>query len=495
MDGGNPTPVVLGVKIFSDVPGQVVGCSFYKAPANLGVHVVSLWDTTGKLLASRAASGETASGKQSVLFSSPVAIVAKQVVICGYSSPQGHYSATTLTFAAQTDAVPLHISPSGGLYSYGAPSTTMPATATTSNFWADVLFVPSGSSTTWISGVTASQIGSGATVAWNTAAKSDSQVEYGATNAYGTTTPLAATAVTAHTVALSGLVAGTTYHYRARSRDSDAVLAIGVDHTLTTSAAVMVAITPATASIASGAALQLMALVSNSSNAGVAWTATAGTVTSSGMFTAPSVSSATSVTVTATSLADATKTSSATLMVAATISALAVTPASLSFSGQAGAVIPPSSVSVTNTGSGSLAFTGASDQPWLLLSPGSGNAPSSLQISTSLTGMKAGAYTGHITLTAGGIAKAVTVLLTLTAPATHSVTLAWKAASTEVVKYNMYRSTISGGYYSVVASALIAPAFSDSSVLAATTYYYVVTAVDSTGRESGHSNQIQAVVP
>jgi phosphodiesterase/alkaline phosphatase D-like protein len=108
----------------------------------------------------------------------------------------------------------------------------------------------------------ASPSGSGATVTWNTAAASDSQVEYGTSNAYGTTTPLAATAVTAHTVAISGLTAGTTYHYRARSRDSDAVLAIGVDHTLTTPAAVLVAVTPATASIASGASLQLMALVS-----------------------------------------------------------------------------------------------------------------------------------------------------------------------------------------------------------------------------------------
>ena len=68
---GDPRPLVLGVKIFSDVPGKVLGCSFYKAPANTGVHVVSLWDASGKLLATQTASGETASGKQSVLFSLP----------------------------------------------------------------------------------------------------------------------------------------------------------------------------------------------------------------------------------------------------------------------------------------------------------------------------------------------------------------------------------------------------------------------------------------
>ena len=37
--------------------------------------------------------------------------------------------------------------------------------------------------------------------------------------------------------------------------------------------------------------------------------------------------------------------------------------------------------------------------------------------------------------------------------------------------------------------------YTDSSVLAGATYYYVVTAVDAAGTESAYSNQTQAVVP
>jgi len=37
--------------------------------------------------------------------------------------------------------------------------------------------------------------------------------------------------------------------------------------------------------------------------------------------------------------------------------------------------------------------------------------------------------------------------------------------------------------------------YSDASVQAGQTYYYVVTAVDGTGAESPYSNQVQAVIP
>jgi hypothetical protein len=135
--------------------------------------------------------------------------------------------------------------------------------------------------------VNVSPSGSGASVTWNTAVPADSQVEYGRTNAYGDTTPLAVAGVTAHTAALGGLLAGTTYHLRVRSRDSDAVLALSTDHILTVAAAVSVSISPSNATVVSSATQQLMALVSNTPNAAVTWSATAGTVNSSGLFTAP----------------------------------------------------------------------------------------------------------------------------------------------------------------------------------------------------------------
>jgi hypothetical protein len=154
-------------------------------------------------------------------------------------------------------------------------------------------------------------------------------------------------------------------------------------------------------------------------------------------------------------------------------------------------------VSITNTGAGSLAFTGVSGQPWLVLSAGSGNAPSTLHVSPTISGLKAGSYSGHITFSGGGTTRAVTVALTMTSiPVTHSVALTWRAnTSSKVVSYSMYRSTISGGSYGLAASAIGGVTYNDQSVQAGTTYYYVVTALDATGRESGYSNETKVSIP
>ena len=114
VDSGSSQAVVLGIKVFSDVPGQILGCSFYKALTNTGIHVVSLWDSAGKVLATQAATAETASGKQWVMFSSPVSIAANQTVTCGYFAPNGHFSYDTGSFAVQKNVLPLHVPINGG---------------------------------------------------------------------------------------------------------------------------------------------------------------------------------------------------------------------------------------------------------------------------------------------------------------------------------------------------------------------------------------------
>ena len=284
---GNPSPVVLGVKIFSDVPGLVLGCSFYKAPANIGVHVVSLWDSAGRVLATQVATAETASGKQSVLFESPVSIASKQTVTCGYFAPQGHYSYNSSVFQIQKDVSPLHVPVNGGMYAYGTQSTTLPTSSTASSFWVDVSFAPSTGSTTWIGGVNVSPSGSGASVTWNTAVPADSQVDYrahqrlrrhdslGGSRSHrphgGTEWPAGRNHLSLPgTVPRLGRSVGPQY----RSHSYCA-------------AAVSVSISPSNATVVSSATQQLMALVSNTANVAVTWSATAGTVNSSGLFTAP----------------------------------------------------------------------------------------------------------------------------------------------------------------------------------------------------------------
>jgi len=79
----------------------------------------------------------------------------------------------------------------------------------------------------------------------------------------------------------------------------------------------------------------------------------------------------------------------------------------------------------------------------------------------------------------------------------HNVDLSWNAStSTSITGYNVYRGTASGGPYSRINSALdSALSYSDSTVKSGQTYYYVTTAVDSSGVESSYSSQVQAVIP
>ena len=73
--------------------------------------------------------------------------------------------------------------------------------------------------------------------------------------------------------------------------------------------------------------------------------------------------------------------------------------------------------------------------------------------------------------------------------------LSWNPSSSSVVGYNVYRGSTTGGPYSKIASMNADTTYTDSSVQAGQTYFYVTTAVDATGKESANSNQTQAVVP
>jgi hypothetical protein len=88
-----------------------------------------------------------------------------------------------------------------------------------------------------ISSVAATAItGSGATITWTTNTAADSQVAYGTTPAYGSTSALASTLTTAHVISLTGLLASTTYHAQALSRDAQGNLSSSADITFTTGA-------------------------------------------------------------------------------------------------------------------------------------------------------------------------------------------------------------------------------------------------------------------
>jgi beta-glucanase (GH16 family) len=108
----------------------------------------------------------------------------------------------------------------------------------------------------------------------------------------------------------------------------------------------------------------------------------------------------------------------------------------------------------------------------------------------------AGTYTVKAT-SAADTTKSASATVTASTPVQHSATLNWTASTTATVAgYNIYRSTVSGGPYTMINSALGATTnYTDFTVQSGQTYYYVVTAVDSAGVESGFSAQTVAVIP
>jgi len=76
----------------------------------------------------------------------------------------------------------------------------------------------------------------GATIKWTTNKAATSQVEYGTTTAYGSTTTLDTNLVTTHSVRLTSLSANTTYHYRVISSDASKNEVLSADATFTTTA-------------------------------------------------------------------------------------------------------------------------------------------------------------------------------------------------------------------------------------------------------------------
>jgi hypothetical protein len=85
--------------------------------------------------------------------------------------------------------------------------------------------------------------------------------------------------------------------------------------------------------------------------------------------------------------------------------------------------------------------------------------------------------------------------LTATPVSSSQIDLAWNPNSEDDLDhYNVYCSGTSGGPYTQIGLAPKAddPTYSDAGLAAGTTYYYVVTAVDTAGKESDNSNQTSA---
>lgn len=240
---------------------------------------------------------------------------------------------------------------------------------------------------------------------------------------------------------------------------------------------IAVTLSPTAASLQSGQQQQFSAAVTGSTNTSVTWSASSGSVTTNGMYTAPATAG--TYTVKAVSNADNTKSASALVVV--------------SVPQQVSVTVSPANASVTETGQVQFtaAVSGLTNKAvtWSV-ARGSGTITQ-----TGLYTAPKASETDLITATSqGDTTKSATASVSVLLP--HFVTLSWEASvSTDVSFYRVYRGTVSGGPYSLLTSNIKSLTYTDSSVKAGTTYYYVTTAVDTTGVESTFSNEIPSVIP
>lgn len=86
--------------------------------------------------------------------------------------------------------------------------------------------------------------------------------------------------------------------------------------------------------------------------------------------------------------------------------------------------------------------------------------------------------------------------LFLSGAGTPSVRLSWEPSTSPIMGYNVYRGNRSGGPYHRLNSSLNPTTdYLDVTVSKDRTYYYVTTAVNTSGQESGYSNQVKAFIP
>jgi Abnormal spindle-like microcephaly-assoc'd, ASPM-SPD-2-Hydin len=160
-------------------------------------------------------------------------------------------------------------------------------------------------------------------------------------------------------------------------------------------------------------------------------------------------------------------------------------------------------VTVTNNGNSNVTISNVSVK-------GAGFSASGLTSGEILTPTQSATLTAQFAPTAAGLISGsvsiasnatnspstITVSGTGVSVTPNSVALSWTASTSTVTGYNVYRGTISGGPYAQLNSSLVtAVNYTDSTVTAGVTYYYVITAVNSSNVESADSNQATAVIP
>jgi len=260
---------------------------------------------------------------------------------------------------------------------------------------------------------------------------------------------------------------------------------------------ISVTVSPSSATLQVGQSQQFNASVSGTSNTAVTWmvngtaggNSTVGTISASGLYTAPTTVPSSAVVVTAQSVAQTTASASATVSItAAPVISVSISPVNPSL--QVGKLLQ---FTAQVSGTSNTAVN------WLVSGVLGGNTSLGTISSTGLYTAPANVPSAPVTVEAQSASNTnsfATTSVTITASVAHHVDLSWTASVSSVAGYNIYRSTQAAGPFTKINPSLdTATVYTDSAVVSGQTYYYTTTAVGSNGAESLYSNMVQVAIP
>lgn len=182
---------------------------------------------------------------------------------------------------------------------------------------------------------------------------------------------------------------------------------------------------------------------------------------------------------------------------------LSATPNSVGFGSQVLNTPTTQTVKVTNTGTVAIAITQDS-----IVGPGFSvgittpinlNPAQSVNVPVVFNPPAAGTVNGSLSLMSNGsTVLSIPLAGTGLAPLAHSVDIAWDPSTSATLQgYNVYRGTVSGGPYTKISPTLATSTllFTDTTPVSGKQYFYVVTAVDTSGTESSASSQVAVTIP
>ena len=153
-----------------------------------------------------------------------------------------------------------------------------------------------------------------------------------------------------------------------------------------------------------------------------------------------------------------------------------------------------SNVTISKVGVSGAGYSASGVSAGLILAPGQ-----SATLDETFLPVASGRFSGTVTVVSNATNSPATISASgsgSTTAASHAIDLSWTPSTSTVEGYDVFRSEVSGGPYAKLDSSVVmATSFSDTSVQAGKTYYYVVAAVSSAGVESADSAQASATVP